>query len=92
MTDKGNAEAARSEGDAAFIAKPSGGDPSAFLFPTVFADAVRAAYAKAPGNEFTSGKMASPESSSECRLRNARARMSLMRAVLVQMSFARSRQ
>jgi hypothetical protein len=50
MTDKGNAEAARPEGDAAFIAKTGGGDPFAFLFPTVPADAVRAVYGKAPGN------------------------------------------
>jgi hypothetical protein len=33
------------------------------LFPTVSAEAIRAAFAKAPGNEFSSGKMASPESS-----------------------------
>ncbi len=33
------------------------------LFPTVPAEAVRAAFAKSPGNEFGSGKMASPQSS-----------------------------
>ena len=43
----------------------SGGSAQASppLFTTVPAEAVRAAYAKAPGNEFASGKIASPESS-----------------------------
>ncbi|MBC4018651.1 hypothetical protein [Siccirubricoccus deserti] len=40
-----------------------GSQASPPLFPTVPAEAVVAAYAKAPGNEFSSGKIASPESS-----------------------------